>query len=396
MKSAGNSSFGRPVASVPGLEVGVDRGERVGVGFRAHLPLGHLRRLRGIGEVAWPEQGEPLGAFERVRPLGVLGRDAVPQVDAKLRQPVLVGAERVDADQPAACGPDARPRGGGPGARPRNARSPTPARARSGRGRRSRPRRATRPCKADLTSTAESRAACSGSSRRAVQLLGQRPHVVRQSRPAVQQQRGSPDPLRCPASPATSNVRICGSLSPCASSSRPIRRSRTMSSYCGRRHATTRRPSARSAPRRTRAAGCSGTTSRRPTTPRSSPTSSARGSRGQRGRGPSSSSPLTARSSAAPTSGSTTMTSPRARTSWPAPSAARAMRRGRCGCLAQWAFEENGIERLELRVDPRNEASIPAGRTRRIHARGHRARVSPRDRRSRFDSVVFSLLPGEL
>ena len=49
--------------------------------------------------------------------------------------------------------------------------------------------------------------------------------------------------------------------------------------------------------------------------------------------------------------------------------------------LAQWAFEENGIERLELRVDPRNERSIRLAGAGRLHAGGHRARLAPRDRR---------------
>jgi len=64
--------------------------------------------------------------------------------------------------------------------------------------------------------------------------------------------------------------------------------------------------------------------------------------------------------------------------------------------LAQWAFDENGIERLELRVDPRNEASIRlaerVGFTREGIERASRRATDG----SRFDSVVFSLLPGEL
>jgi len=64
--------------------------------------------------------------------------------------------------------------------------------------------------------------------------------------------------------------------------------------------------------------------------------------------------------------------------------------------LARWAFEENGIERLELRVDPRNEASLRlaerVGFTREGIERASRHATDG----SRFDSVVFSLLPGEL
>ena len=64
--------------------------------------------------------------------------------------------------------------------------------------------------------------------------------------------------------------------------------------------------------------------------------------------------------------------------------------------LARWAFEKNGIERLELRVDPRNEASLRlaerVGFTREGIERASRRATDG----SRFDSVVFSLLPGEL
>jgi RimJ/RimL family protein N-acetyltransferase len=64
--------------------------------------------------------------------------------------------------------------------------------------------------------------------------------------------------------------------------------------------------------------------------------------------------------------------------------------------LARWAFEENGIERLELRVDPRNDASIRlaerVGFTREGIERASRRATDG----SRFDSVVFSLLPDEL
>src|SRR4051794_3505851 len=60
--------------------------------------------------------------------------------------------------------------------------------------------------------------------------------------------------------------------------------------------------------------------------------------------------------------------------------------------LARWAFDENGIERLELRVDPRNEASIRlAGRVGFTREGIERASRRATDG-SRFDSVVFSLL----
>jgi RimJ/RimL family protein N-acetyltransferase len=64
--------------------------------------------------------------------------------------------------------------------------------------------------------------------------------------------------------------------------------------------------------------------------------------------------------------------------------------------LARWAFEENGVERLVLRVDPPNVASIRVaervGFTREGIARSSHARPDG----SRIDLVVFSLLPGEL
>ncbi len=72
------------------------------------------------------------------------------------------------------------------------------------------------------------------------------------------------------------------------------------------------------------------------------------------------------------------------------------MRPGRVRLLARWAFEQNGIERLELRANPRNEASIRlaerVGFTREGIQRASRRATDG----SRFDTVVFSLLPGEL
>jgi RimJ/RimL family protein N-acetyltransferase len=64
--------------------------------------------------------------------------------------------------------------------------------------------------------------------------------------------------------------------------------------------------------------------------------------------------------------------------------------------LSRWAFEQNGIERLELRANPRNEASVRlaerVGFTREGIQRASRRATDG----SRFDTVVFSLLPGEL
>lgn len=64
--------------------------------------------------------------------------------------------------------------------------------------------------------------------------------------------------------------------------------------------------------------------------------------------------------------------------------------------LARWAFEENGIERLELRVDPRNEASIRLAERVGFMREGIERASRRATDGSRFDSVVFSLLPGEL
>lgn len=63
--------------------------------------------------------------------------------------------------------------------------------------------------------------------------------------------------------------------------------------------------------------------------------------------------------------------------------------------LARWAFDDLGIQRLELRAHPDNDASIRvaerAGFTREGIERASRAWPDG----SRFDSVLFSLLPGD-
>ena len=63
--------------------------------------------------------------------------------------------------------------------------------------------------------------------------------------------------------------------------------------------------------------------------------------------------------------------------------------------VAGWAFDELGLERIELRVHPENEASRRvaerAGFTREGVERASRAWPDG----SRFDSVVYSLLPGD-
>jgi RimJ/RimL family protein N-acetyltransferase len=63
--------------------------------------------------------------------------------------------------------------------------------------------------------------------------------------------------------------------------------------------------------------------------------------------------------------------------------------------LARWAVTEGGVERLELTTHPENVASQrvaeKAGFTREGVLRGH-----TRFREGRRDSVMFSLLPGDL
>jgi RimJ/RimL family protein N-acetyltransferase len=64
--------------------------------------------------------------------------------------------------------------------------------------------------------------------------------------------------------------------------------------------------------------------------------------------------------------------------------------------VTRWAFDELGIERIELRAHPENEASIRvaerAGFAREGIERASRAWPDG----TRFDSILFSLLPGEL
>jgi len=63
--------------------------------------------------------------------------------------------------------------------------------------------------------------------------------------------------------------------------------------------------------------------------------------------------------------------------------------------VSGWAFDELGIERIELRVHPENPASRRvaerAGFTREGVERGSRAWPDG----TRFDSIVFSLLPAD-
>jgi len=80
--------------------------------------------------------------------------------------------------------------------------------------------------------------------------------------------------------------------------------------------------------------------------------------------------------------------------------AAGARRRGVCtralGVLARWALEELGLERLELITDPDNVASQRVAEKVGFRREGVlRSHLQHPDGRRR-DSVMFSLLPGEL
>jgi len=80
--------------------------------------------------------------------------------------------------------------------------------------------------------------------------------------------------------------------------------------------------------------------------------------------------------------------------------AAEARGRGVCtralGTLARWALEELELQRLELVTDPDNVASQRVAEKAGFRREGVlRSHLQHRDGRRR-DSVIFSLLPGEL
>jgi len=65
-------------------------------------------------------------------------------------------------------------------------------------------------------------------------------------------------------------------------------------------------------------------------------------------------------------------------------------------CLSRWAFDELGLQRLELITDPENVASQRVAEKVGFRREGVlRAHLRHRDGRVR-DSVMWSLLPGEL
>lgn len=63
--------------------------------------------------------------------------------------------------------------------------------------------------------------------------------------------------------------------------------------------------------------------------------------------------------------------------------------------LAGWAFTELGIERLELRIHPDNEASLRVAERAGFTREGVERASGRWPDGSRFDLVVFSLLPGD-
>jgi RimJ/RimL family protein N-acetyltransferase len=63
--------------------------------------------------------------------------------------------------------------------------------------------------------------------------------------------------------------------------------------------------------------------------------------------------------------------------------------------LARWAFEKHGIERLELRADPENEPSLRLARRAGFTREGIERASRSRPDGTRFDSVLYSLLPTD-
>jgi RimJ/RimL family protein N-acetyltransferase len=64
--------------------------------------------------------------------------------------------------------------------------------------------------------------------------------------------------------------------------------------------------------------------------------------------------------------------------------------------VARWAFDELGIERIELRAHPENEASIRVAERAGFKREGVERASRAWPDGTRFDSILFSLLPGEL
>ena len=63
--------------------------------------------------------------------------------------------------------------------------------------------------------------------------------------------------------------------------------------------------------------------------------------------------------------------------------------------VSRWAFDELGIERLELRVHPENDASRRVAERAGFQREGIERASRPWPDGTRFDSIVFSLLPED-
>jgi RimJ/RimL family protein N-acetyltransferase len=64
--------------------------------------------------------------------------------------------------------------------------------------------------------------------------------------------------------------------------------------------------------------------------------------------------------------------------------------------VTRWAFDELGIQRFELRAHPENEASIRVAERAGFKREGIERASRAWPDGTRFDSALFSLLPGEL
>jgi len=63
--------------------------------------------------------------------------------------------------------------------------------------------------------------------------------------------------------------------------------------------------------------------------------------------------------------------------------------------VSRWAFEELGIERIELRAHPQNDASRRVAERAGFTREGLERASRPWPDGKRFDSILYSLLPGD-
>jgi RimJ/RimL family protein N-acetyltransferase len=63
--------------------------------------------------------------------------------------------------------------------------------------------------------------------------------------------------------------------------------------------------------------------------------------------------------------------------------------------VSHWAFDELGIERIELRAHPENEASCRVAERAGFTREGVERASRPWPDGTRFDSILYSLLPGD-